>query len=130
MRACTVLILALFSGALAACGGGGNRNVFMLKDVASVDLSCDAHSLVASDEKYIGTVRGCGREAAYIWQRDKRWLSPFDRAAIELSCPRAELSAKILSQNSVAVNGCGKSVIYVADLLNSRDWILNSSVKP
>jgi hypothetical protein len=130
MRTCTVFILVAVAAVLAACGGGGNRNIFMLKDVASVDLNCDPHSLVASDEKYIGTVHGCGREAAYIWQRDKRWLAPFDRATIELSCPRAELSAKILSQNSVAVSGCGKSAIYVADLLNSRDWILNSSTKP
>jgi hypothetical protein len=102
----------------------------MLKEVAAVDLRCDAQNLVASDHQFIGTVHGCGREAAYIWQRDKRWLAPFDRATIELGCPRAELSAKVLSQNSVAVSGCGKSAIYVADLLNSRDWLLNSNVKP
>jgi hypothetical protein len=28
-----------------------------------------------------------------------------------------------------AARGSGKSAIYVADLLDSRDWILNSSVK-
>jgi hypothetical protein len=123
-------LAALVSVVVASCGGGGNRNVVMLKEVAAIDLRCDAQNLVASDAMYIGTVRGCGREAAYIWQRDKRWLAPFDRAAIELGCPRAELSAKLLSQNSVAVSGCGKAAIYVADLLNSRDWILNSNTKP
>jgi hypothetical protein len=28
------------------------------------------------------------------------------------------------------MSGCGKAAIHVADLLNRRDWLLNSNVKP
>jgi hypothetical protein len=100
----------------------------MLKQTAALDLKCNVESIVASDHMYIGTVRGCGREAAYIWQPDRTWLAPFDRAAIELACPRDELSAKVLSHSSISVSGCGKNAIYIAGV--NREWILNSEVKP
>src|SRR5262245_58547615 len=54
-------------------------------------------------------MEGCGQANRYSYDgNDKRWTSPLDRAAFELTCPRAQLTVVKISGDSYGVSGCEK----------------------
>ena len=55
------------------------------------------------------------------------------RAAFDLDCPPASISARELDDRTQIATGCGKQAVYVQTCTNRNSgctWMLNSEVKP
>ena len=79
------------------------------------DLGCSPDAVVTND---LGSWRervSCnGKELLYYRDDDtNRWMSPLDRAVFEMSCPKEQLVANVIDNQTVGVTGCGKKVLYL-----------------
>ncbi|MCC6521530.1 MAG: hypothetical protein IT373_02610 [Polyangiaceae bacterium] len=126
--ACTssvpIVLTTLFATSVTLIGCYSGPGIEQLKVKAAADLTCNqltlnqlANCMYAAD--------GCGRKDVYLSPYCMgQWISPLDRAAFELSCPREQLSAQFISDLSVGVSGCDKKAVYIIGA--QGNWIMNS----
>jgi hypothetical protein len=123
----------LWLAALSACATGQPRpedeKSASLRSQAAQDFSCAPDQVTRQPtlHRWLERASGCGKSLLYQYDYfKKQWISPLERAAFDLSCPRASLETADLGGTSVGVSGCGKKGVYV---LGPREqWILNGSV--
>jgi hypothetical protein len=76
---------------------------------------------------YYERAMGCGKQNWYFYD-GSAWISPLDRAAFEMSCPKEQMTAAALDKTTVGVTGCGKKGVYVLLAAPGQTkWVLNSS---
>lgn len=99
-----------------------------LKVQAPIDLRCDASKIeYRSVGNYVEKVTGCGQDNIYYYaHREKKWISPLDRAAFDFSCPKEQLRPRHLSGVNIGIEGCGKRAVYV---LANGSWVMNTSTE-
>jgi hypothetical protein len=116
-----------FGLTLAGC------SVARLRAKAALDFKCDPAAVRseaiegwADAEKAFG----CGRTNWYVYD-GARWISPSDRASVELSCPMEELTVTALDKTTISVRGCdGKAVYVLVDGIGGPKWVLRSTDSP
>ena len=116
---------SIFAAALllSACG----PSTAELGPRAATDLSCAPEKIsIQGDHVWVQKASGCGKETVYLYDpQEGKWLSPLDRAAFDLSCPKTELTAQTLMNNdTVGITGCGRKAVYV---IARGNWILNTA---
>jgi hypothetical protein len=121
-----LLSLVMLLAAAAGCATRGE-----LRAQAAVDLKCDEAALSTKGVwPYVERVSGCGKENVYLWEHSaKKWVSPLDRAAFELSCSKEAMQTIYLSDRSIGVEGCGRKAVYqlVVGAYQPPAWVLNST---
>jgi hypothetical protein len=122
-------LVALVGALFVGCSSGSNPE--QLKVKAASDLGCreEIQLEILGDTGRGGLdirkASGCQKELAYLWDYgSEAWVSAFDRAEFDLSCPKAELTAKQLDRRSVGVTGCGKKAVY--KVVRGAGWVSNS----
>lgn len=107
---------------LAACGGKAT----MLRTQGAAELHCTPEGVVNNSlGPYVEKLSGCGQENVYYYSMNEdRWISPFDRASFDLSCPKEKLQAQHVGGLQVGVTGCGKKAVYVGGL---SGWLMNNA---
>lgn len=104
------VVVCLF---VVGCGGLDDA----LRARAANDLGCPPEGLqsdsVGSDQERVS----CGDKAQIYYRNsdEEGWVSPLDRAEVELECPKKDLQTKVLDNKTVAVTGCEKKAIYVLE---------------
>ena len=107
--ACMIAILFPLTG----CGGLDDA----LRARAANDLSCSPEALQSDEVGRLHERVSCGDKTQIYYQNteDEGWVSPVDRASVELECATTDLSTKVIDDRTVAVTGCGKKAIYVLE---------------
>jgi hypothetical protein len=110
------LILVFLVGITPACTLG-----HYVREQAARDFVCPKDRVqTTSDDGWVFTARGCGRQAIYLGPAA---ASPITRASYDLSCAPEQLSMVYLGNYAVGVEGCGKKITYA---YVDGAWIGNS----
>jgi len=113
----------------SACGPStGNLEVR-----AAQDLQCSKKDIELRNAKgyqgYYKTAWGCGRSLPYLYDGStKKWVSPLDRAAFEMNCPKDQMTVVPLDSATVGVQGCGQRGVY--KVVRGAGWVLDSTSSP
>lgn len=113
----------------SACGPStGNLEV-----QAAQDLQCSEDEIELRNTKgysgYRKTAWGCGRSLFYLYDGSmKKWVSPLERAAFEMNCPKQQMTVFPLDSRTVGVHGCGQRGVYKA--VQGAGWVLDSTSSP
>ena len=122
-------LLVAFALVALACGGGSARRQMLIAKAAS-DFKCNPASVQREEMEgffYYERAMGCGKENWYIFD-GTQWISPLDRAAFEMSCPRENMTSSMLDKTTIGVTGCDKKGVYVLlPAPGGAKWVLNSS---
>ncbi len=114
----SILALACAGAAAVSC-----RNT--LPPTAEKDMGCGPGRVATTQAGFWGRAAGCGKDYVYWYDASQdKWVSALDRAAFDLSCPKAQLSMIMLTGQQAAVSGCGKKAVYLGHV--ERGWIMNS----
>ncbi len=119
---CTLIVAAatLF---LTGCG----PSTAELGPRAALDLECAPEKIsIQGEHVWVQKAAGCDKENVYLYDpQENKWLSPLDRAAFDLSCPKKDLVGHTLMNNeTIGISGCNRKAVYV---LVRGTWLLNTA---
>ena len=110
-----------FLGCLFACQ---TPHVEPVAAAARIDLDC---SWVEIREAYVSSTwvkaaTGCGKENLYVTNSEGNYVSPLDRAELDLECDKKALTTTRLGGDQIGVWGCGRKATYV---FRKNEWVQN-----
>lgn len=104
---------------LCACQ---SAHVEPVNAAAKADLDC---SWVEIREAYVSSTwvkaaTGCGKENLYVANSEGKFVSPLERAELDLECDRKALTTARLAEGKVGVWGCGRRATYE---FHKNEWV-------
>src|SRR5258706_11769224 len=92
MKSFSILILVF-------AGGCATSKAAQLKTQAATDFQCGEEQLSTKGVvPWVERVSGCGKDNVYYWEHSgRKWVSPLDVAAFEMSCTKESMKTTPLT---------------------------------